>query len=59
MQYRLVILPKGKIPKTVSYEAMVTMELNELADEGWRPVSINRSGSQFMPMDVLLERDND
>ena len=51
-----VSLPQGVIPKSVGFAAVVSMELTELAEQGWRVVSAYRTGSGFTPLEVVLER---
>ena len=55
-EYKFTKLPKGIVPKSVGYEAVVSMELTELAAEGWRVVTTNRLGQELTPLDVVLER---
>lgn len=55
-EYKYVTLPVGVIPKSVGFDAVVSMELNEFAAQGWRAVSITRSGTGSTPTSVLLER---
>ena len=56
LEYMFVSLPQGVIPKSVGFAAVVSMELTELAEQGWRVVSAHRTGSGFTPLEVVLER---
>jgi len=56
MEYLLLKLPAGVVPKSVGFERVFTMELNEYAAQGWRVVSATRAMTGFTPMEVLLER---
>lgn len=57
IEYLFVKLPQGVVPKTVGFEPVVSMELTELAAQGWRVVTAGRSASGFTPLDVVLERE--
>lgn len=56
MEYKYVTLPTGPVPKSVGFDAVVTMELNEFAALGWRVVSSTRLGIGSSPLAVVLER---
>lgn len=56
VEYLFVKLPQGVVPKSVEFEAVVSMELTELAAQGWRVVTTNRIGSGFTRLEVVLER---
>ena len=55
-EYLFRTLPKGVVPKTVGFEAVVSMELTELAAQGWKIVSATRNGPGFTPLEVVMER---
>jgi len=55
-EYLFTTLPKGVVPKTVGFEAVVSMELTELAALGWQVVTATRQAGGFTPLEVLLER---
>lgn len=55
-EYLFTSLPKGVVPKSVGYEAVVSLEMTELASQGWRVVSAARTGVGFTPLEVVLER---
>lgn len=56
VEYKYVTLPVGAIPRSVGFDAVVSMELNEYAAAGWRVVSTTRLGIGALPLAVVLER---
>lgn len=56
VEYKYVTLPVGVVPKSVGFDAVVSMEINELTAQGWRAVSMTRSGIGHTPLSVLFER---
>ena len=57
-EYLFIKLPQGIVPKSVSFEAVVSMELTELGGLGWKVTAAGRAGSGFTPLEVVLERSN-
>jgi hypothetical protein len=55
-EYKHVTLPAGRIPKSVGFDAVLSMELNEFAEQGWRVVSVTRTGIADTLRGVVLER---
>ena len=56
VEYKYVTLPVGSIPRSVGFDAVVSMELNEYAAKGWRVSSVTRLGLGTTPMAVVFER---
>lgn len=57
VEYLFTRLPQSVVPKSVGFEPVVSMELSELAAEGWRVVTATRSGIGSTPLEVVLERE--
>jgi hypothetical protein len=55
-EYKYVTLPLGSVPRSVGFDAVVSMELNEYAAQGWRVVSATRLGIGSNPLAVVFER---
>lgn len=55
-EYKHVTLPLGSVPRSVGFDAVVSMELNEYAAQGWRIISATRLGIGITPTSVILER---
>ena len=55
-EYKYATLPIGSVPRTVGFDAVVSMELNEFAAQGWRVVSSTRLGIGSTPLAVVFER---
>lgn len=54
-----MLIPEGKIPRSVTFDDVASMELTELAQAGWRVVAGTRLGIGFTPWAVILEREID
>lgn len=57
IEYLFVKVPQSVVPKTVGFEAVVSMELTEFAAQGWKVVTAGRSNGGSTPLEIVLERE--